>query len=384
MIEVAHLTKYYGAFPALRDITFNVEKGEILGFLGPNGAGKTTTMRIIAGYLPATSGTVRVAGFDVAEKSIEARKHLGYLPETVPLYTELTTYEYLDFRGRITGLHNPKDRRARIFEVMDQLNVGDVSDKLIGALSRGYRQRVGLAQALLHNPDALILDEPTVGLDPVQITEVRELIKELGRNHTVILSTHLLPEVSMVCNRVIIINRGRLVALDTPIHLAQGVAGVQTVQLEVGGTRADVLKTLQAVPGVAQARIVQAGKDGLAAYSASGTGAGATPTNGNAAVGTFQVDSKPGADIRSALAQALIGAGHQLYELKSITPTLEDVFIQVITREEEEAAEEYEGDRVYDGATGDAFLEDVDQPLPVRSATDAPRQKVTAKKRVRR
>src|SRR5438477_12183190 len=242
MIEVEHLTKYYGPNAALRDVTFNVEQGEILGFLGPNGAGKTTTMRIITGYLPPTSGKARVAGFDVAEKSVEARRHIGYLPEMVPLYTDLTTFEYLDFRGRICGLHHGRERKARVHEVMEELNIGDVQNKLIGQLSRGYRQRVGLAQAMLHNPDALILDEPTVGLDPVQITEVRDLIKELGRNHTVILSTHLLPEVSMVCNRVIIINRGRLVALDTPIHLAEGAGALGTIQLEIGGRPADVLQ----------------------------------------------------------------------------------------------------------------------------------------------
>src|SRR5438477_3902808 len=243
MIEVEHLTKYYGDSPAIRDINFSVEQGEILGFLGPNGAGKTTTMRIITGYLPPTSGKVTVAGFDVGDKSLEARRHLGYLPETVPLYTDLTTYEYLDFRGRICGLHNGRERKARIHEVMDELNIGDKSSKLIGTLSRGYRQRVGLAQALLHNPDVLILDEPTVGLDPIQITEVRSMIKELGRNHTIILSTHLLPEVSMVCNRVIIISRGRLAALDTPLHLAQGVAESSAVEAQVRGEPALVLNT---------------------------------------------------------------------------------------------------------------------------------------------
>src|ERR1044072_5683136 len=173
MIEVENLTKYYGTNPAVRDVTFNVDKGEILGFLGPNGAGKTTTMRIITGYLPPTSGTVRVAGFDVNDKSLEARRHLGYLPETVPLYTDLTTFEYLDFRGKICGLHNNRERKERINEVMERLNIDDVANKLTGKLSRGYRQRVGLAQAMLHNPDVLILDEPTVGLDPVQITDVR-------------------------------------------------------------------------------------------------------------------------------------------------------------------------------------------------------------------
>src|SRR3954470_18928837 len=250
MIEVEHLTKYYGPNAALRDVTFNVEQGEILGFLGPNGAGKTTTMRIITGYLPPSSGTARVAGFDVAEKSLDARRHLGYLPEMVPLYTDLTTYEYLDFRGRLCGLHHGRERKARIYEVMDQLNLGDVSNRLIGQLSRGYRQRVGLAQALIHNPDALILDEPTVGLDPVQITEVRNLIKQLGENHTIILSTHLLPEVSMVCDRVIIVNRGRLAALDTPLHLAQGATETSAVEVQVRGEPASVLNTLTSIPGV--------------------------------------------------------------------------------------------------------------------------------------
>src|SRR4051794_6389815 len=257
MIEVEHLTKYYGPNAALRDVTFNVEQGEILGFLGPNGAGKTTTMRIITGYLPPSSGTARVAGFDVAEKSLDARRHLGYLPEMVPLYTDLTTYEYLDFRGRLCGLHHGRERKARIYEVMDQLNLGDVSNRLIGQLSRGYRQRVGLAQALIHNPDALILDEPTVGLDPVQITEVRNLIKELGKNHTIILSTHLLPEVSMVCDRVVIINRGRLVALDTPLHLMQSGAQSQTVRVEVAGRPTSILETLRGVPAVEKAVVLQ-------------------------------------------------------------------------------------------------------------------------------
>src|SRR4051812_41045290 len=256
MIEVEHLTKFYGTFPVVRDVTFNVERGEILGFLGPNGAGKTTTMRMITGYLPPTSGTVRVAGFDVVEKSLEARQHLGYLPETVPLYTELTTIEYLDFRGRLTGLHNNRDRRARIYEITDRLNLTDVANKLIGNLSRGYRQRVGLAQAMLHDPEVLILDEPTVGLDPVQITDARDLIKELGRDHTIILSTHLLPEVSIVCNRVIIINRGRLVALDTPFHLAEG-AGEAKIQLEIVGAPDKVLSTLRSVAGVQSAKSIQ-------------------------------------------------------------------------------------------------------------------------------
>jgi ABC-2 type transport system ATP-binding protein len=334
MIEVENLTKYYGASPAIRDVTFNVEQGEILGFLGPNGAGKTTTMRIITGYLPPTSGTVKVAGFDVAEKSLEARSHIGYLPETVPLYTDLTTYEYLDFRGRICGLHNGRDRKTRIYDVMDELNIGDVSNKLIGKLSRGYRQRVGLAQALLHNPDTLILDEPTVGLDPVQITDVRNMIKELGRNHTIILSTHLLPEVSMVCNRVIIINRGRLVALDTPINLAEGVAESHEVVVEVGGKPSNVLQTLRGVPGV-----VSASLDGTTVASG---GDAALPTG----VYAYRVAGRPGSDLRAEIASATVGAGLQLLELRGVRLSLEDVFLRVIAREGE--AEDEELDEDYD------------------------------------
>lgn len=357
MIEVEHLTKYYGPSAALKDVTFNVEQGEILGFLGPNGAGKTTTMRIITGYLPPTSGTVRVAGFDVGEKSLEARRHLGYLPETVPLYLDLTTFEYLDFRGRISGLHNGRDRRARIFEVMDQLNVGDVANKLVGTLSRGYRQRVGLAQALLHNPDALILDEPTVGLDPVQITDVRQMIKDLGRNHTIILSTHLLPEVSMVCNRVVIINRGRLVALDTPIHLAEDVAENHSVQLEVSGKPAAVLGTLRSVPGVTNAVVTQQEQT-----EATELAAATVPVEAKAEAGlapgvyVYQAEGKPGLDMRSRLASAMVGAGYDLLELRSLKPSLEDVFLRVIARNAEEEDVEPELEDEY-GEEGDYYDE---------------------------
>jgi ABC-2 type transport system ATP-binding protein len=370
MIEVEHLTKYYGAFPALRDITFSVEKGEILGFLGPNGAGKTTTMRVITGYIPPTSGTVRVAGYDVVEKSLEARRHIGYLPETVPLYTELTVFEYLDFKARVCGMHNGRERKARIYEVMGLLNIGDVSNRVIGTLSRGYRQRVGLAQAILHNPDVLILDEPTVGLDPVQITEVRALIKELGRNHTIILSTHLLPEVSMVCNRVIIINRGRLVALDTPIHLAEGVAESQSIQIEVDGTPSEVLRVLRSVGGVTSARVVPQQTGTQIAYGLSAESEITMPVaEGSlpAGVHTYRIEGQPGPDLRPRLAAAVVGAGYNLLELKSVRPTLEDVFINVISREEELAAYEQEQEPV-SGATAMPHL----PPAPARRRRPAP------------
>jgi ABC-2 type transport system ATP-binding protein len=382
MIEVENLTKYYGDYPALRDIDFNVEPGEILGFLGPNGAGKTTTMRIITGYLPPTSGTVRVAGFDVADKSLEARKHLGYLPETVPLYTDLTTYEYLDFRARICGLINSRERKARIFEVMDQLNVGDVSGRLIGQLSRGYRQRVGLAQAMLHNPDVLILDEPTVGLDPVQITDVRNLIKELGENHTIILSTHLLPEVSMVCNRVIIINRGRLVALDTPINLAEDIAEGLRVQVEVNGTPADVLRTLRGIPGVSSARLMM-----LA--SASHDGSLPTPAAADHAAEqalgpgsySYELEGEPNLDLRGRVAAATVGAGHELLELKGVRLSLEEVFLRVVAQGAEadaELEEEYDvlgedGDLSDDGY-GDEYEEPEEEAEPRKSVRVAPRR----------
>jgi ABC-2 type transport system ATP-binding protein len=295
------------------------------------------------------------------------------LPETVPLYPELTTYEYLNFRGQITGLHNARDRRARIYEVMELLNLTDVANSLVGNLSRGYRQRVGFAQAMLHNPDVLILDEPTVGLDPVQITEVRDLIRELGQNHTIILSTHLLPEVSMVCNRVIIINRGRLVALDTPIHLAEGVADVRTLQVEVGGSPAAILKNLRALPGVQVASII----------GAEGVNDGAAPSLPDE-VNTFQVTSKPGADIRPQIASSLVSAGHQLLELRTVRPSLEEVFINVISQEQPEdeyVDEDVEGSDLEGGED----YEDTGEDEADEKAAAAPvRERVVTRRRGRR
>lgn len=367
MIEVEHLTKDYGAFRALRDISFNVEKGEILGFLGPNGAGKTTTMRIITGFIPASAGSVRVAGNDVADKSLEARKHLGYLPETVPLYTELTPFEYLDFRGRLAGMHQKRERKARIFLVMDRLNILDVANKQIGNLSRGYRQRVGLAQAMLHNPDVLILDEPTVGLDPVQITGVRDLIKELGEDHTVILCTHLLPEVSMVCNRVVIINRGHLVAVDTPFHLADP-SDAQTVQIEVGGSPREILSALRSAPGVVTASLVTATKGDAQASSSEALPAGEY---------TYQVVSAQGGDIRSVVASSVVNSGNRLLEMRVFRPTLEDIFINVITQDEKAALEEETmgEDEYYD--------EDGDVSEPVVAAAPVVRERLVTKRRAR-
>src|SRR6188508_2032853 len=249
MIEVQHLTKRYGPFTAVDDVSFRVEKGEILGFLGPNGAGKTSTMRVITGYMPPTDGKVTVAGFDVFTHPIEAKKRTGYLPETPPLYPDMTVREYLTFCARIKGVA-AAGRTARINTVMERTRIADMAKRHCAKLSKGYRQRVGLAQALLHNPDVLILDEPTAGLDPKQIIETRDLIRQLGGDHTVILSTHILPEVSQTCGRVVIINKGRVVAVDSPENLTSRLRGSETMFLQIDAAGADARTTIEAVPGV--------------------------------------------------------------------------------------------------------------------------------------
>ena len=300
MIEVEHLTKRYGDTVAVEDISFRVERGEILGFLGPNGAGKTTTMRILTGYLPATAGTVRVAGFDVAEQSLEARRRIGYLPEQPPLYPEMTVTGYLDFVARIKGVP-AAERRSRVDAAIAMTHLGEYRRELIKRLSRGYRQRVGLAQALVHDPEVVILDEPTVGLDPKQIIEVRHLIKKLRGNHTVILSTHILPEVSMTCDRVIIINKGRIAAVDTPANLTAQLRGGNLVRLELRGDRNGLEQTLRQIPGVRQVSIE------------------ALPDGGRLRVA---VETEPGSDLRSRIAAAVVGRGWELYELRAVSLTL--------------------------------------------------------------
>src|SRR6202161_3474821 len=232
LIEVQDLTKSYGAVKAVDDVSFTVNKGEILGFLGPNGAGKTTTMRILTGYMPATSGTARVAGFDVFRDSMQVRRHIGYLPEIPPLYPDMTVESFLDFVARIKNVPAEK-RKSRLSDAMEKTNITDKRHELIQKLSRGYKQRVGLAQALVHDPEVIILDEPTIGLDPKQIIEVRHLIKNLAGSHTIILSTHILPEVSMTCDRVVIINHGTIAAVDTPANLTMQLKGGQRVRIEV-------------------------------------------------------------------------------------------------------------------------------------------------------
>jgi ABC-2 type transport system ATP-binding protein len=310
MISVEHLTKYYGALPAVNDISFEVGKGEILGFLGPNGAGKTTTMRILTGFMPASSGRIEVAGHDIFKESLEARRHISYLPETVPLYTEMTPRAYLNFVGKIRGL-NGAVRRSRVDDVAEKTKITEFMHRPIGKLSKGQRQRVGLAQALMPDPDVLVLDEPTIGLDPRQIAETRQVIKNLRGDHTVILSTHILPEVSMTCERVVIINRGKVAAIDTPENLQRRMQGADTVDLEVRGPAEAVQAALTAIPEVTDVRQRANGPDSS----------------------IFSVDCTVGADIRELLASTVIQRGWGLRSLRPSAVTLEDVFLQLVTTE---------------------------------------------------
>ena len=312
MIEVQHLTKRYGRVTAVEDVSFRVERGEILGFLGPNGAGKTTTMRILTGYMPATEGHAVVAGFDVFEQPVEAKRRTGYLPETPPLYPDMTAAEYLSFVAKVKGIP-AAGRSERIRAVMDRTRIADVADRLCSKLSKGYRQRVGLAQALIHNPDVLILDEPTAGLDPKQIIETRELIKQLAGDHTIILSTHILPEVSQTCQRVVIINRGHVVAVDTPDNLTARMRGSETLYVQVDARGADVTGALHGIGGVT--RIVEADRrDGVVGY---------------------EVQSERGHDVRRDLARTIVTSGWGLLELRPLRVSLEDVFLSLTTEETE-------------------------------------------------
>jgi ABC-2 type transport system ATP-binding protein len=310
MIQVSSLSKTYGPKVAISDVTFDVRPGEILGFLGPNGAGKTTTMRILCGYLPATSGSALVAGYDIFSQSLEARRRIGYLPESVPLYPEMTVESYLHFMAEIR--HVPRKlRKDRVNTVMRQTHVDNVRSTAIGKISKGYRQRVGIAQALVHDPPVLILDEPTVGLDPKQITETRQLIKSLGGEHTVILSTHILPEVSMTCNRVVIISDGHVVAEDTPDNLTKRLRGAERISLEVRGPADDVRRSFLSLPNVLNVE-VQA-NDGRP---------------------RLLVDTAVGQDVREDLASTVVGNGWGLLELRSVGMSLEEVFLKLTTREE--------------------------------------------------
>jgi gliding motility-associated transport system ATP-binding protein len=315
VIEVQHLTKRYGRVTAVEDVSFRVERGEILGFLGPNGAGKTTTMRILTGYMPATDGKAIVAGFDVFDQPVEAKRRTGYLPETPPLYPDMSVVEYLTFVSKIKGVPSA-ERRQRVLAVMERTRIADMAHRLTSKLSKGYRQRVGLAQALIHNPDVLILDEPTAGLDPKQIIETRELIKALAGDHTIILSTHILPEVSQTCQRVVIINKGHVVAVDTPDNLTARLRGSETLYVQVDAGQADAGAALARIAGVRRVAATEK-RDGVAA---------------------FEVESEKGRDVRRDLARAVVTNGWGLLELRPMRMSLEDVFLQVTTEEKPEEA----------------------------------------------
>jgi ABC-2 type transport system ATP-binding protein len=315
VIEVQHITKRYGRVTAVDDVSFRVERGEILGFLGPNGAGKTTTMRILTGYMPPTEGKAMVAGHDVFTHPIEAKSRTGYLPETPPLYPDMTVREYLDFVAKIKGVP-PKERRNRVASTMERARVADMASRHCSKLSKGYRQRVGLAQALIHNPEVLILDEPTVGLDPKQIIETRDLIRNLGGDHTIVLSTHILPEVAQTCQRVVIINKGRVVAVDTPENLTARLKGAETMYVQIDSDGADAAVVLQAIPGVTRV----------------------AASDGKGPAGGFEVESVRGTDVRREIARTVVNRGWGLLELRPMRMSLEEIFLQVTTDEMPEEA----------------------------------------------
>jgi ABC-2 type transport system ATP-binding protein len=309
MIHVTNLTKDYGSRRAISDLTFDANEGEILGFLGPNGAGKTTTMRILTGYMPPTSGKVEIGGFDVIDQSLQVRQLVGYLPETVPLYPDMTVFGYLKF---MADLHHIKDAEDRVDEVLELVHLDDRSEGYTAKLSKGMRQRLGLAQSLLNNPKVLILDEPTIGLDPAQIIEVRKLVKEIGKNCTVLLSTHILSEAQQVCDRVLIINKGHIVAEDTPEHLQSRLIGAQRVTVRIRGEINEVLPLVGAVSGVTN---VFAKDDDL-----------------------LEFETASNQDARPQVAKAIINAGYDLLELQPSNLSLEEIFLQLTRDEPSETA----------------------------------------------
>lgn len=311
MIEATRLTRRYGAREAVTDVSFSIGLGEIVGFLGPNGAGKTTTLRMLTGFLPPTSGSARVAGFDVESQSMEVRARIGYLPEAVPLYRDLTVSAYLEFVGTLKGMPR-SERRRRTPEVVEACGVEEVYTRPISTLSRGYRQRVGLAQAMINDPDVLFLDEPTVGLDPRQIVEIRDLIRSLAGRRTVILSTHILPEVTLLCQRVLIIHRGRLVSDGPPAELTARATRAARVDVEMHGPPEILTEALGSVPEIMSFEVVEEGPDTCRAHAVA----------------------REGADPREAIAQAIVARGGGLRSLSAAATTLEDVFLQLVTRED--------------------------------------------------
>jgi len=313
MVEIQNLTKHYGAIKAIEDVNFTVNKGEILGFLGPNGAGKTTTMNIITGYIPSTSGTVKVDGYDIMDQPREVKKRIGYLPEQPPLYMDMTVTDFLDFCASLKEV-GKKEWKSQKEDIMELVKITHVQHRLVRNLSKGYRQRVGLAQSLVGTPDVLILDEPTVGLDPKQIIEIRKLIKALGKNHTIILSSHILPEVSAVCERVVIINKGKIVAVDTPDQLSKNLGDYSRFTMTIAGPEKKVKDMLQQVYGVKYLEVQNKLKNDEYSYV---------------------IEADKDIDVRRPIFHKLAEAGYPILELKSLSMSLEDIFLQLTTEEKE-------------------------------------------------
>jgi ABC-2 type transport system ATP-binding protein len=309
MIEVEQLTKYYGFLPAISDLSFSIGQGEVVGFLGPNGAGKTTTLKILTCFLPPTSGKARINGLDVYRDSLKVREQVGYLPESVPLYTEMTVERFLSFAAQAKGM-GAREIKTSINKTLDDCGLQKVRGRIIGHLSKGFKQRVGLAQALLNNPPVLILDEPTIGLDPAQVVEIRSLIRSLGQERTIILSSHILPEVSQICQRVIIINRGRIVAIDTVSNLTAQIQTSRIIHLTIQGPREEIIKTLMLQPGVLRVE-----------------------EKSDESSGRFLVEMDKDQDIRADLARSVIEKGWGLLEMHSQELSLEEVFVQIVTEE---------------------------------------------------
>ena len=313
MIEVNNLTKIYGNYTAINGISFTVQKGCIMGFLGPNGAGKTTTMKIITGFLLQTSGDVKVAGYDTLQQDMEVKKRVGYLPEIPPLYNEMTVSSYLDFAGKIKGISDSKKLKNRVSEVIELTQLQEVRNKIVSYLSKGYRQRVGIAQALIHDPEILIFDEPTIGLDPKQILETRKLIKTLGGKKTIVLSTHILPEVEQTCDRVVIINKGKVVAEDSPDNLSSSLKGAKKIHLQVRGPKEDIELKLKEIDGIN--KIIH--------------------ENTQDSINSFLLETGPQNEIQERIASIVVGNSWGLHELNPINVSLEDIFLKLTTSEKE-------------------------------------------------
>lgn len=319
MITIAHMSKSYGPYPAVIDISFEVLKGEIVGFLGPNGAGKTTTMRVVTGFTPPTEGEVTVGGYDVVSHSLDVRRHIGYLPETVPLYLDMTVHDYLTYMGEIRGM-NSSWVKERLPKVIDMVKLGEYRNTLVGRLSKGYRQRTGIAQAILHEPDVLVMDEPTIGIDPIQVVETRELISNLGEEHTMLLSSHILPEVSAICKRVLVINDGRIVADDKPDDLSEKLQHAERIEISVRGTEAPAF--INAMRDISV--VVDARSDQRASMLQRAEREDFSP---------FIVDARPNVQASELIAKTIIENGWGLSNLTPLPMTLEEIFLELTTEE---------------------------------------------------